>query len=90
MAAAAAKSLQSCLILCDPMDSSPPGSSIHGIFQARVLELGAIGLCIPSAEGPSSIPGQRTRTHMLQLRVGMPQLKILYAAVKIEGPTCHN
>ena len=41
-AAAAAKSLQSCLTLCDPIDSSPPGSSIHGIFQARVLEWGAI------------------------------------------------
>ena len=33
---------QSCLILHDPMDCSPPGSSIHGIFQARVLEWGAI------------------------------------------------
>ena len=29
---------QSCLTLSDPMDCSPPGSSIHGIFQARVLE----------------------------------------------------
>ena len=38
-AAAAAKSLQSCLTLCDPIDGSPPGSSIHGIFQARVLSL---------------------------------------------------
>ena len=34
--AAAAKSLQSCLTLCDPRDRSPPGSSVHGIFQARV------------------------------------------------------
>ena len=33
---------QSCLTLSDPMDYSPPGSSIHGIFQARVLEWGAI------------------------------------------------
>ena len=40
-AAAAAKSLQSCLTLCDPIDISLPGSSIHGIFQARVLEWGA-------------------------------------------------
>ena len=31
-----------CLALCDCMDCSPPGSSIHGIFQARVLEWGAI------------------------------------------------
>ena len=40
-AAAAAKSLQSCLTLSDLMDCSLPGSSIHGIFQARVLEWGA-------------------------------------------------
>ena len=33
---------QSCLTLHDPMDCSPPGSSVHGIFQARVLEWGAI------------------------------------------------
>ena len=39
---AAAKSLQSCPTLCDPIDGSPPGSSVHGIFQARVLEWGAI------------------------------------------------
>ena len=37
-AAAAAKSLQSCLTLRDPMDCSLPGSSVYGIFQARVLE----------------------------------------------------
>ena len=33
---------ESCLTLSDPMDCSLPGSSIHGIFQARVLEWGAI------------------------------------------------
>ena len=33
---------QSCPTLSDPMDCSPPGSSVHGIFQARVLEWGAI------------------------------------------------
>ena len=33
---------QSCQTLSDPMDCSPPGSSVHGIFQARVLEWGAI------------------------------------------------
>ena len=41
-AAAAAKSLPSCLTLCDPIDSSPPGSSIPGILQARTLEWVAI------------------------------------------------
>ena len=33
-----AKSLQSCLTLCNPMDCSPPGSSVHGILRARILE----------------------------------------------------
>ena len=41
-AAAAAKSLQSCLTLCDPIDSSPPGSTIPGILQARTQEWVAI------------------------------------------------
>ena len=36
------KVIQSCLMPSDPMDCSLPGSSIHGIFQARVLEWGAI------------------------------------------------
>ena len=36
--AAAAKSLQSCPTLCDPIDGSPPGSPIPGILQARTLE----------------------------------------------------
>ena len=41
-AAAAAKSLQSCLTLCDPIDVSPPGSPVPGILQARILEWVAI------------------------------------------------
>ena len=41
-AATAAKSLQSCLTLCDPIDGSPPGCSIPGILQARTLEWVAI------------------------------------------------
>ena len=41
-AAAAAKSLQACPTLCDPMDSSSPGSSVSGILQARTLEWVAI------------------------------------------------
>ena len=49
-AAAAAESLQSCPTLCDPMDCSLPGSSVHGIFQARVLEWVAIAF---SAGEPS-------------------------------------
>ena len=50
-----AKSLQSCLILCNSMDSIPPGSSIHGINQARILEW----VVMPSSRG-SSWPRDRT------------------------------
>ena len=44
-----AKLLQSCLTLCDPMDCSPPGSSVHGIFHARILEW----VAMPSSMGYS-------------------------------------
>ena len=45
-AAAAAKSLQSCPTLCDPIDGSPPGSAVPGILQARTLEWVAIAFSI--------------------------------------------
>ena len=44
-----AKLLQSCLTLCDPMDCSLPGSCVHGIFQARILEW----VAMPSSRGSS-------------------------------------
>ena len=44
-----AKLLQSCLTLYDPMDCSPPGSSVHGILQARILEL----VAMPFSRGSS-------------------------------------
>ena len=54
-AAAAAKSLQSCPTLCDPIDSSPPGSPIPGILQARTLEWVAISFSnnLPAAAAKS-------------------------------------
>ena len=48
-AAAAAKSLQSCPTLCDPIDGSPPGSPIPGILQARTLEWVAIAVSMNGA-----------------------------------------
>ena len=42
-----AKSLHSCLTLCEPMDCIPPGSSVHGILQARILEW----VAMPSSKG---------------------------------------
>ena len=44
--AAAAKSVQSCPTLCDPIDCSPPGSTVPGILQARTLEWVAISFSI--------------------------------------------
>ena len=46
------KSLESCPTLCDPMDCSPPGFSVHGILQPRILEW----VAMPSSRG-SSCPG---------------------------------
>ena len=51
-----AKSLQSCPTLCNPMDCSLPGSSVHGILQARILEWVAV-----SSSRGSSQPRDRTR-----------------------------
>jgi len=52
---------QLCPTLGDPMDCSLPGSSIHGIFQARVLEWGAIAFSAPALQAdtlPSEPPGK--------------------------------
>ena len=123
---------QSCPTLIDPMDCSLPGSSVRGIFQARVLEWGAIAclnptkqyksykalkfqsvvgmvarvlqkflpgtslmvqwlrLCALNVGGLGSIPGQATRSHMLQLTVRTLQLKTLYATAKTWGATAET
>ena len=60
-AAAAAKSLQSCPTLCNPMDFLLPDSSVHGIRQARILEW----IAISSSRG-SSHPGIEPRSPELQ------------------------
>ena len=54
---ATVKSLQSCQTLCNTMDCSPPGSSVHGILQARMLEW----VAMPSSRG-SSDPGIEPRS----------------------------
>ena len=59
-----AKSLQSCPTLCDPMDCNPPGSSVHGILQARILEW----VARPSSRG-SSQPRDQTCVSCIAGRV---------------------
>ena len=56
-----AQTLQSCPVLCNPMDCTPPGSSIHGILQAGILEW----IAMPSSRGPSKT--QRLNPHRLCL-----------------------
>ena len=64
---------QSCPTLSDPMDCGLSGSCVHGIFQARVLEWGAIAFsewlsqCTPNAGGLGSIPSQWNRSHILKI-----------------------
>ena len=53
---------QLCLTLCDPMDCSPPGSSVHGSFPARILEWVANS----SSRGFSLLGGQNCLLHLLQ------------------------
>ena len=50
LAATAAKSLQSCPTLCDPIDGNPPGSPVPGILQARVLEWVAIAFSMTNLD----------------------------------------
>ena len=70
-AAAAAKSLQYCPTLSDPMDCSLPGSSIHGIFQARVLEWGAFAFSKLGVSGDC----KDHSTKSLRSQEGVPQKK---------------
>ena len=56
-AAAAAKSLQSCPTLCDPIDGSPPGFPVPGILQARTLEWVAISFSSRGDDGGEKLSG---------------------------------
>ena len=60
-----AQSLQSCLTLCDPMDCSPPGSSVHRILQARILEW----VAMPSSRA-SFLPRDQTRVSSISCIAG--------------------
>ena len=55
------KVVQSCLTFHDPMDCSPPGFSVHGIFQARVLEWGAIAFSRRAVEMVGELKGSQWR-----------------------------
>ena len=72
---------QSCPTLSDPMDCSPPGSSIHGIFQARVLEWGAIAF----SAGPITswqIEGEKVEV--------VTDFLFLGSKITADGDCCHQ
>ena len=74
---------QSCPTLSDPMDCSPPGSSVHGIFQAEVLEWVAIEsvtlpnhlifCCLPLLLLPSTLPSNYSLFQQVALRIRWPK-----------------
>ena len=68
-AAAAAKLLQSCPTLSNPMDCSLPGSYVHGIFQARILEWGAIAFS--EREPMQSVKYTHTHTEREKWKEGL-------------------
>ena len=77
---------QSCPTLQDPMDCSPPGSSIHGIYQARVLEWGAIAFstlhhapfCISTQKGKMTCPRSHSVNHSSAEVSLLPDLSLVF------------
>ena len=72
--AAAAKSLQSCLTLCDPRDGSPPGSPVPGILQGRTLEwvLVSLGLGLKTNPRHSSLETRKKKKKKKTFRTSPP------------------
>ena len=66
---------QSCPTLNDPMDCSLPGSSVHGIFQARVLEWGAIAFSI-SLDSDKTEKSRHTKCSLYKSRANMKALRL--------------
>ena len=69
---------QSCPTLSDPVDCSLPGSSVHGIFQARALEWGAIAFSMPSSQKKQNMKHNKFNKKTLQMvHVKKENLKII-------------
>ena len=75
--AAAAKSLQSCPTLCDPIDGSPPSSPVPGILQARILEWVAIAFSI---QLPTQSGAPPVKFHFLGRAASLPDTAELHTA----------
>ena len=77
--------VQLCLSLCDPVDCSPPGSSVHGVLQARILEWVAIGIgAQSSALQADTLPGES----LLSTSAANPHIKKQNIRT-LETPLCY-
>ena len=91
-AAAAAKSLQSCPTLCDPIDGSPPGSPISGILQARTLEWVAISFSnagkwkVKSLSRVRLLATPRTAAYQAPPSMGFPRQGYWSGVLSLEEP----
>ena len=94
-AAAAAKSLQSCLTLCDPIDGSPPGSPVPGILQARTLEWVSIAFSnawqwkvkVKSLSRVRLLATPRTAAHQAPPSTGFSRQEY-WSGVPLPSPKC--
>ena len=77
------KSVQSCLILCDPLDCNPPGSSVHEIFQSRIWEWVVISGDLPN-------PGIKAASAALAGRFFTTELLVQISSVTQSCPTLCN
>ena len=80
---ACVKSFQLCPTLCDPMDCSPPGSSVHGILQTRILQWVA---CPPSGDLPAPRGPSRPRDQTSISHVSCISRQVLYHWHHLESP----
>ena len=83
---------QSCPTLCDPVDCGPPGSSVHGILQARILEWVAISFSRGSSQlrdwtQVSRIAGRRFNLEYITRNTGLDEA---HAGIKIAGRNINN
>ena len=95
LAAAAAKSLQSCLTLCNPIEGSPPGSTVPGILQARTLQWVAISFSnawkwkvkVKSFSCVWLLATPWTAAHQAPLSMGFPRQEY-WSGVPLPSPIC--
>ena len=77
-AAATAKSLHLCPTLCEPIDGSPPGSPVPGIFQARALEWVAISFSAKTNERVSNLTTKTLDKYLQEKQIDIIEAILLY------------